>query len=181
MKIRSPIVLAGVSEAFGIPVEDILGPSREQRLVLARNAAYLIARRMTGMSYPQVGRVFNRDHSTIIAGVAKCCAMMRASPGYRARVVRAAREAMALRNDPFPAPARKTAPRIRTIKLRDPLAGSPEYRQFIARGVLARAAHTGRRRNDFRPDAIEELDEGHIQHAMMIEGCADYLAALLAA
>lgn len=61
-------VLREVSEASGIPIARILGPSRVRPVVEARQLVCHVLRRH-GMSYPQIGKVIGRDHTTVIHSV----------------------------------------------------------------------------------------------------------------
>lgn len=69
-------ILLEVSQKHGIDEATLLGNSRFAHVVLARNEAMWRMRHeiiVAGkpMSFPQIGRRFGRDHSTIIHGV-KC-------------------------------------------------------------------------------------------------------------
>lgn len=64
--------------AFKVPVDQILSKSRHRHRVEARHAAMWLADRVTGKSYPVIGRAFGRDHSSVIHGV-KRANEMRAS------------------------------------------------------------------------------------------------------
>ena len=63
-------ILDECSAEFGVPVPEILSPWRDERLLPARHAAMALARRLTNLSLPQIGRVMRRDHTTIIYGIA---------------------------------------------------------------------------------------------------------------
>lgn len=67
----------------GVPLEDILGHSRNRRLVHARQftAAILRAR---GNSYPQIGAILDRDHSTIIHAVRSFFYVVAREPAFAA-------------------------------------------------------------------------------------------------
>ena len=64
-------VIAAVSEKYGCSPEDVIGPSRKRKLVLARQeAAWIIRDTMPEKSLNQIGRALgNRDHTTIIHGI----------------------------------------------------------------------------------------------------------------
>jgi len=49
---------------------DLLGRSRYPHISQARHEAFYYFRRK-GWSYPQIGKLFGRDHSTVIHGVEK--------------------------------------------------------------------------------------------------------------
>lgn len=50
---------------------DLRVPSLKQSVSDYRFAAYRAAREMTGRSYPIIGRIFQRDHTTVIYGERK--------------------------------------------------------------------------------------------------------------
>lgn len=55
------------AEYFGIRKEDITGPCRTRNLVRPRQIAMYLSRKMTGRSFPEIGRAFgDRDHTTVM-------------------------------------------------------------------------------------------------------------------
>lgn len=54
-----------VADLYGIEPSDIAGPRRHARLVIPRSIAMQLAREH-GLSLPQIGRAFNRDHTTVL-------------------------------------------------------------------------------------------------------------------
>lgn len=64
-------IVTEVSVKTGVSVYDILSPNREKHVVLARYEALYRTAMETTMSYPAIGRRFNRDHATIIHGIKK--------------------------------------------------------------------------------------------------------------
>jgi len=57
-----------VADHFGfVTVEDIRGPSRMKGISEARALAQWLARAKLGMSYPELGREFGKDHTTCIS------------------------------------------------------------------------------------------------------------------
>lgn len=82
-------VITLVCEAFLIDRAHIVGPSRSQRIMRARQAAYFLARKFCDRSYPVIGAALGgRDHSTVIHGVGQCELHMERDPEYRAKVER---------------------------------------------------------------------------------------------
>lgn len=79
-------VLTEVSEEFGIQVRDLLGPWRRQRLVWPRHAVMALARRHTMASVPAIGRAMQRDHTTVLHGIAAHEVREAADPEFAARV-----------------------------------------------------------------------------------------------
>lgn len=66
------VVLKTVSDHYGLPVKDILGNRRHQDVVLARQVAMYLCRKLLGSSYPALGRLFGgKDHSTVLYAVKK--------------------------------------------------------------------------------------------------------------
>ena len=55
------------AELFGLCREDLLGQYRSASVTRCRHLAMLAARRRFAMSYPEFGRAFQRDHTTVIA------------------------------------------------------------------------------------------------------------------
>lgn len=60
-----------IASETGVSVEEMRGLSRKKHIVHARHAAMYEARSCTGKSLPIIGRAFNRDHTTVINGIAK--------------------------------------------------------------------------------------------------------------
>ena len=59
-----------LAEGYGYTVEDILGPSRLKHLVSVRNRCVFMLRDK-GYSTTEIGRIMNRDHSTIVHALNK--------------------------------------------------------------------------------------------------------------
>lgn len=57
------------SEACDIPLDVLLGQSREAWIVEARQGLMWVLRKRLGLSYPEIGRVMKRDHATVMHGV----------------------------------------------------------------------------------------------------------------
>ena len=76
-KSEIPRIIREVSDATGVPVRDILGPSRTQHIVHARFLAIWRAAKETNLSQPQIGRAFNRDHTSIGNAIRRMDAKMK--------------------------------------------------------------------------------------------------------
>lgn len=70
---------------FKVPVEDLMSPKRDQRIVEARFALYA-ALRMRGWTYPRIGRFLGRDHATVMYGVQRAEYIMERHPLYEEKV-----------------------------------------------------------------------------------------------
>jgi chromosomal replication initiator protein len=75
-------ILSAVAEAFAVNPEALLSPWRVASVIEARHAAAWLLRRLTALSYPEIGRVLGRHHATVIAGE-RAFAAKRAKAGER--------------------------------------------------------------------------------------------------
>jgi len=62
-------IVCEVAEAHGLTPRDLLGRSRMRPITRARMTAYAEIRDRLGYSYPEIGMIFGRDHTTILHGV----------------------------------------------------------------------------------------------------------------
>jgi chromosomal replication initiator protein len=60
-----------VATRYRVRVSDIDSKSRRHEVVLPRQVAMYLTRRLTDRSFPELGRSFKRDHSTILHGYEK--------------------------------------------------------------------------------------------------------------
>lgn len=58
-------ILSLIEKHFGISVSTIIGPCREAHLVMVRAIAIWLIRQELGLSYPAMGAIFKRNHTTI--------------------------------------------------------------------------------------------------------------------
>lgn len=70
-----------VATRTGITRTAILGRDRFAEVVHARHLAMWLIRTQLDWSYPQIGRWFGRDHTTVIHGVGRIDAMRRVNRG----------------------------------------------------------------------------------------------------
>jgi chromosomal replication initiator protein len=59
-----------ICSGFDISKEQLQSRSRRRELVIARNTAFFLARKHTDLSLEEIGKRFNRKHSTVIKGIA---------------------------------------------------------------------------------------------------------------
>ncbi len=71
-------ILDETASYFHLTREDLVGKSRSRPLTTARHVAMYLARECTGLSLLKIGEVFNRDHSTVLHGINKVQALMKA-------------------------------------------------------------------------------------------------------
>ena len=62
-------VTDAVCDTWGVTLDEIKGSSREQPLAFARQVAMTLCREVAEMSFPEIGRHFNRSHATAIHSI----------------------------------------------------------------------------------------------------------------
>ena len=67
--VRPTLSLA--AQSWGVPVDSLTSRGRSQSVADARALAMWMVRRTFGYSYPELGRIFGRDHTTCIVAVRK--------------------------------------------------------------------------------------------------------------
>lgn len=60
-------IVERVAQKYGISTDDIYGRKRTKHVAHARAVSAYIIRKITDMSFPSIGKAFDRDHSTIIS------------------------------------------------------------------------------------------------------------------
>ncbi len=82
-----PAIQTVVADRFGMTVLDLLSRRRARAVARPRQVAMWIARHATLHSLPEIGRAFgDRDHTTVMAAIARVDALMAADPLFAARV-----------------------------------------------------------------------------------------------
>ena len=84
------------AEAYGLSRERLLARDRSPKVALARQVAMYLARELTDVSLPEIGRGFGRDHSTVVHAHKRVAADV-ASGGPSAATVDMLRERLASR------------------------------------------------------------------------------------
>lgn len=64
-------MVAEVARGFDVTVAEIIGQSRTRTITTARACAMAVLRSATDLSFPAIGDIFDRDHSTVMHAVAK--------------------------------------------------------------------------------------------------------------
>lgn len=79
-------ILGLVSVRFRTPLWRLTGRQRGQHIAFVRQIAMYVLRECTDLSFPVIGFVFRRDHSTAIHGCKIVKARMAEQPAFRARI-----------------------------------------------------------------------------------------------
>ena len=65
-------VIHAVSDAFDVPIEDLLSRKRDKKTALARHVAMYLMRKESGLSLSEIGRELGgRNHATVLHGIHK--------------------------------------------------------------------------------------------------------------
>lgn len=58
-------IFAAVYKKYNIPKEEVVGKKRNKEIAVARHVAIYLIREITEISLPNIGKLFDRDHSTV--------------------------------------------------------------------------------------------------------------------
>jgi len=72
-------IMLAVCDRFGVTLAELRSHSRNALLVRARHAAMWAIRHQTSLSYPQIGRLFDRHHTSVMHAVARIDGARRAN------------------------------------------------------------------------------------------------------
>ncbi len=75
-------IIGEVARFFGFEESVIRGPGRSRQVVNARNIAMYLIRNITGISTIEIGKIFNRDHSTAVHSLDQVDARLQSDPSY---------------------------------------------------------------------------------------------------
>ena len=81
-----------VAAHYGITHAEIRGDSRRKMYITPRHVGMYLCVRHAGMSFPYTGRVFNRDHTTVLYGVERIERLCAACPEFAAEVAKLAKQ-----------------------------------------------------------------------------------------
>lgn len=79
-------VVKGVADCYDLSLEQLLGKDRSKRISEARHAAMYLTRILGDLSYPQVGKIFNRDHSSVVYACKKVETMRDKDPKFHVKL-----------------------------------------------------------------------------------------------
>lgn len=71
-----------VCERYGVSRNKLLGDSQSKKVYRARQIGFWLCREITHHSHPTIGRFFNRDHTTVMHGVARIEEMRMADSSF---------------------------------------------------------------------------------------------------
>jgi len=71
-----------VSRLSGVSADEIMSRDRHQRVAYARQLCVFAVRILTGMSFPEIGKFFDREHATCIHAVRRVSVDLRRRPMF---------------------------------------------------------------------------------------------------
>ncbi len=74
------------SEFFGLKLSDMRATTRSKAIALPRQIAMYLARQLTHASLTEVGRAFDKDHTTVLHAVGKIQALIQEDPKFKKTV-----------------------------------------------------------------------------------------------
>jgi chromosomal replication initiator protein len=86
VKVSVETIIDVVAEHYRTPVGDLLGKKRNKEIVTPRQVAMFLAREMGNMSYPDIGRAFDRDYTTVIHSYEKIKAELKKDSALRGTI-----------------------------------------------------------------------------------------------
>jgi len=79
-------ILLSVSKKYGVLVDDIKSKKKTENIALARHTAIYIIRELTDLSLKDIGKIFGRDHSTIMSSINKIQINIRTVNNYESEL-----------------------------------------------------------------------------------------------
>ena len=73
-------IFSAVYNRYNVKKEDIVGMRRTKEIAAARHIAIYLVRTVTEMSLPNIGKIFNRDHSTVLSSIESAEKRLRNDP-----------------------------------------------------------------------------------------------------
>ncbi len=77
-------IIRFVAQHYGIRVSDIKGRNNRRSIALPRQVSMYLVRELLGLSFPEIGRLFSKHHSTAMYAVENITKMRRSNPDFDA-------------------------------------------------------------------------------------------------
>lgn len=85
-------IFTAVFKRYGISREEIVGPKRNKEIAAARHITVFLIRQITEMSLPNIAKIYDRDHSTIMSSIQSVEKRMRLEPAFAAELAEIKKE-----------------------------------------------------------------------------------------
>jgi chromosomal replication initiator protein len=79
-------ILLHVSKKYSVSVEDIKSKKKTDSIAGARHISIYIIRKLTDLSLKEIGKIFGRDHSTVISSINKIELNIRTVKNYESEI-----------------------------------------------------------------------------------------------
>ena len=79
-------IFAAVYKKFDISRDDLVGKKRTKEIAKARHITIFLIREITEMSYPNIGKIFDRDHTTVLSSLEVVAKNIITDPLYAADI-----------------------------------------------------------------------------------------------
>ena len=79
-------IFAAVLKKYNIRREDIVSGKRTKEIANARHVTVYVIRSVTDMSLPNIGKIIDRDHSTVLSSIEAIEKRMAQNPVFRAEI-----------------------------------------------------------------------------------------------
>ena len=79
-------IFAAIEKKYDVDKSELTGKSRVQNVAQARHVAIYLIRTITEMSLPNIGKLFNRDHSTVISSIDSIDKKIASSPAIEIEI-----------------------------------------------------------------------------------------------
>ena len=73
-------IFEAVEKHYGVSKEDLVGPKRNKEIAAPRHIAIFLIREITEMSFPNIAKLFNRDHATVMTSYNNMLARTQTDP-----------------------------------------------------------------------------------------------------
>jgi len=79
-------IFAAIEKKYDVSRSELTGKSRVKNVAQARHIAIYLVRTITEMSLPNIGKMFNRDHSTVISSIDSIEKKIASSPAFEIEI-----------------------------------------------------------------------------------------------
>ena len=79
-------IFAAVEKKYNVKKAELSGKSRVKEIANARHIAIYLIRSITEMSLPNIGKLFNRDHATVMSSIDNVEGRINSSPQFEAEI-----------------------------------------------------------------------------------------------
>ncbi|MCQ2427014.1 MAG: chromosomal replication initiator protein DnaA [Clostridia bacterium] len=79
-------IFSALYDRYGITKDELISQKRSQNIVSVRHIAVYLIREITDMSQNNIGKIFQRDHTTVIASIEKIEKKIKTDSAFRAEI-----------------------------------------------------------------------------------------------